>query len=411
MKTHKKLMIPGPVDIFDETLDTLAEQVLPHYGGDWSPIYWATIEMLQQVFQTKNDIAIFTSPGSGAVETSVASLFARGEKVAAVSNGPFANRKIEIMRHFGIEVIEVTSAWGAPVDLDKMRATLRSHSDVAGITVVANETGTGVRNPVQQLAQLAHEHDLPILVDAVSGMGGYHLPVDEWELDLVCTSSNKALEVPPGLGIISVGPRAWDLIEAKKERSYRGWYYNLSTWKAYRDAGQKSSFSSMRNVGAARSALAPIPSPTTQATGLIAALHTSLKRIIDGETLQGHWARYAWAQKVTRQGLRNIGFEMLVADEHASFTITTVRKRADMENEQELREFLAQKHGYFVSGAGGPLAGNVMRIGHMGKASTPDYLFPFLLGIEDYVRSVKEVDIPVGSSLVGLAAAPLAPAV
>jgi aspartate aminotransferase-like enzyme len=399
------------VDIFDETLDTLAEQVLPHYGGDWSPIYWATIEMLQQVFQTKNDIAIFTSPGSGAVETSVASLFARGEKVAAVSNGPFANRKIEIMRHFGIEVIEVTSAWGAPVDLDKMRATLRSHSDVAGITVVANETGTGVRNPVQQLAQLAHEHDLPILVDAVSGMGGYHLPVDEWELDLVCTSSNKALEVPPGLGIISVGPRAWDLIEAKKERSYRGWYYNLSTWKAYRDAGQKSSFSSMRNVGAARSALAPIPSPTTQATGLIAALHTSLKRIIDGETLQGHWARYAWAQKVTRQGLRNIGFEMLVADEHASFTITTVRKRADMENEQELREFLAQKHGYFVSGAGGPLAGNVMRIGHMGKASTPDYLFPFLLGIEDYVRSVKEVDIPVGSSLVGLAAAPLAPAV
>jgi aspartate aminotransferase-like enzyme len=114
---------------------------------------------------------------------------------------------------------------------------------------------------------------------------------------------------------------------------------------------------------------------------------------------------------VTRQGLRNIGFEMLVEDEHASFTITTVCKRADMENEQELREFLAQKHGYFVSGAGGPLAGNVMRIGHMGKASTPDYLFPFLLGIEDYVRSVKEVDVPVGSSLVGLAAAPLAAAV
>jgi aspartate aminotransferase-like enzyme len=404
-------MIPGPVDVFDETLDTLAEQVLPHYGSDWSPIYWETVDMLQQVFQTQNDIAIFTSPGSGAVETSVASLFARGEKVAAVSNGPFANRKIEIMRHFGIEVIEVASEWGTPVDLDRMRAALRSHPDVAGVTVVANETGTGVRNPVQQLARLAHEHDLPILVDAISGMGGYHLPVDEWGLDLVCTSSNKALEVPPGLGIISVSPRAWDLIEAKKERSYRGWYYNLSTWKAYRDAGQKAAFSSMRNVGAAGSPRGPIPSPTTQATGLIAALHTSLKRIIYGETLQGHWARYAWAQKVTRQGLRNIGFEMLVADEHASFTITTVRKRADMKNEQELREFLAQKHGYFVSGAGGPLAGNVMRIGHMGKASMPDYLFPFLLGIEDYVRSVKEVDIPVGSSLVGLAAAPLAPAV
>lgn len=407
MKQQKKLMIPGPVDVFEETLDTLNKQVLPHYGADWAPIYWETIEMLQQVFQTKNDIVIITAPGSGAVETSVASLFARGEKVAAVSNGPFANRKMEIMRHYGMEVIEVTSEWGTPVAVAKVRATLREHPDVAGITVVANETGTGVRNPVQGLAALAHEHNLPIFVDAVSGMGGYHLPVDEWELDLVCTSSNKALEVPPGLGVISVGPRAWEVIEAKKATAHRGWYYNLSTWKAYRDGVAGSAWRSIRQVGSTP----PVPSPTTQATGLIAAMHTSLKRILHGETLKGHWARYAWAQRATRVGLRNIGFEMLVADEHASFTITTVRKREDMENEQELRDFLAQKHGFFVSGAGGPLAGNTFRIGHMGKASTPDYLFPFLLGIEDYVRTVKEVDLPAGASLVGLIEQPVVPEV
>jgi len=405
VKQHKKLMIPGPVDIFDETLDTLAEQVLPHYGADWSPIYWETIEMLQAVFQTKNDIAIFTSPGSGAVETCVASLFAKGEKVAAVSNGPFANRKIEILKHFGIEVIEVTSAWGTAVDVDNVRAVLRQHSDITGVTVVANETGTGVRNPVQALARLAHEHDLPIFVDAISGMGGYNLPVDEWGLDLICTSSNKALEVPPGLGIIAVSERAWAIIEAKKATACRGWYYNLSTWKTYHDAGAKSALSAMRNVSSAR----PVPTATTQATGLIAALNTSLKRILHGETLAGHWARYAWAQQVVRTGLSNIGFEMLVREEDASFTVTTVRKRADMENEQELREFLAKQHGYFVSGAGGPLAGQVLRVGHMGRASTPEYLFPFLLGIEDYVRSVKEVDIPVGASLAGLASAPVVP--
>jgi aspartate aminotransferase-like enzyme len=406
VKQHKKLMIPGPVDVFDETLDTLGEQVLPHYGADWSPIYWGVIEMLQQLFQTQNDIVILTAPGSGAVETSVASLFARGEKVAAVSNGPFANRKMEIMRHYGIEVIEVKSTWGAPVALDDMRATLRAHPDVAGISVVANETGTGVRNPVQALAALAHDHELPILVDAISGMGGYNLPVDEWGLDVVCTSSNKALEVPPGLGILSVSPRGWELIEAKKEKSYRSWYYNLSTWKAYRDGAVQSSWRAMRPAGE----LPPVPTPTTQATGLIAALHTSLKRILQGETLRGHWARYAWAQRVTRVGLRNIGFEPLVAEEHASFTITTMCKRHDMENEQELRDFLAKKHGYFVSGAGGPLLGNVFRIGHMGKASTPEYLFPFLLGIEDFVRTVKEVDIPAGASLIGLAEAPTIPA-
>ena len=404
MKQHKKLMIPGPVDIFDETLDALAEQVLPHYGADWSPLYWETIEMLQQVFQTQNDIAIFTSPGSGAVETCVASLFAKGEQVIAVSNGPFANRKIEILKHFGVEVIEVTSEWGTAVDVDKVRASLRQHPAAAGVTVVANETGTGVRNPVQQLTKLAHEHDLPIFVDAISGMGGYNLPVDEWEIDLICTSSNKALEVPPGLGIISVSPRAWAIIEAKKELACRGWYYNLSTWKQYYEAGMKSSMGGMRNAGTAR----PVPTATTQATGLIVALHASLQRILQGETLPGHWARYRWAQQILRAGLRNIGFEMLVRDEEASFTVTTVRKRADMENEQELRDFMAEKHHYFMSGAGGPLAGQVMRIGHMGRASTPEYLIPFLLGIEDYVRTVKEVDIPVGASLIGLATAPMA---
>jgi aspartate aminotransferase-like enzyme len=404
VKQHKKLMIPGPVDIFEETLDTLGEQVLPHYGADWSPIYWETIGMLQQMFQTQNDIVVQTSPGSGAVETSVASLFAHGEKVAAVSNGPFANRKIEIMRHYGIEVIEVTSEWGTPVNLEQMRQTLRQHPDLAGITVVANETGTGVRNPVQLLAELAHAHGLPICVDAISGMGGYDLPVDKWALDVVCTSSNKALEIPPGLGIIAVSPRGWEFIESKKKRSHRSWYLNLSTWKHYRD-------NSNRGWGAMRSTSStpPVPAATTQATGLIAALHTSLKRILQGETLQGHWARYAWAQQITRIGLRNIGFETLVDDEFASYTITTVRKRADMETDQELRDFLLKKHGFFVSGAGGPLAGKVFRIGHMGKASTPEYLFPFLLGIEDYVRTVKEVDIPVGSSLVGLATHPLTP--
>ncbi|HMN28501.1 MAG TPA: hypothetical protein PKE45_10140 [Caldilineaceae bacterium] len=137
---HYKLMIPGPVDIFDETLDTLAEQSFPSYSTQWSPYYWETVEMLQEVFQTQNDIVIITAPGSGGVETGVSNLFARGEKVAAVSNGPFANRKNEIMRQYGIEVIEVTSEWGTPVALDDVAAVLRQHPDIAGVTVVANAT-------------------------------------------------------------------------------------------------------------------------------------------------------------------------------------------------------------------------------------------------------------------------------
>ena len=385
MKQRKKLMLPGPVDVFDETLEAMSQPVRSNFTEDWGEIYGETIGYLKQVFQTQNDIYIMTAPGSGAIEASIASLFMHGDKVAAVSNGPFANRAIEILRHFGCTVIEVPETWGKAGSIAKMRQTLDEHPDIVGIAVVANETGTGVRNPVKELTQLAHERNIPIFVDAVSGMGGYNLPVDEWGIDLICTSSNKALEMAPGLGIICVSPRAWEIIDAKKEKAHRGWYYNLSTWKQY---------------GASRPGAAP--SPTTMATSMIVGLHASLKRIVEGETLQGHWDRYVWAQKAVRVGLSNIGFPMLADEADASFTVTTVCKHEAMEHEQELRDYLAANHNYTVSGTWGELTGKAFRVAHMGRASTPEYLIPFLLGIEEYVRNELKVDVPVGASLVGI---------
>src|SRR5262245_31959614 len=223
MSKRIKLMIPGPVDIFDETLDALGQKVYAHYGAEWQPIYGETMELLKQLFQTKNELILMTAPGSGAIETSLASLYAPGEKVAVVSNGAWASRIVEILTVYGAQPILVENEWGKPADLEQMAQVLEEHRDIAGIAVVGNETSTGVRNPVAELTRLAHSYNIPIFVDAVSAMGGYNFPVDEWEVDVVCTSSNKALEVPPGLGLIAVSERAWEIIESKKTRSHRGW--------------------------------------------------------------------------------------------------------------------------------------------------------------------------------------------
>lgn len=380
--TQAKLMLPGPVDVWDETLIALSQKVRSNFTEDWGPIQEATISYLKQVFQTENDIFILTAAGSGAVEMGVASLFSRGEKIAAISNGPFALRAIEILRAYDCDVVEIENGWGCGADLEQVAATLRQHPDVAGLVVVANETGTGVRNPVKELAELAHAHGVPILVDAVSAMGGYDLPVDKWDLDILCTSSNKALEVPPGLGFVSVSQRAWDIVDAKQANGGRGWYYNLSNWKQYRGQGRYA--------------------PTTMATSMIVGLHASLKRIIEVETLQGHWARYAWAQKAVREGLRNIGFEMLAPDDVASYTVTAVCKHPSMAHEQEVRDFLAAKHGFIVSGTWGKTVGQAFRVSHMGRSSSKEYLIPFLLGIEDFLRTEKGIDVPMGASLVGV---------
>ena len=381
--TRPKLLLPGPIDIWEETLQALSEQVLPHYGEDFGPIYEETISMLRTIFQTRNDVIIMTAPGSGALDAGLCSLFQPGEQVAVVTNGPFANRLVEILSAFRSEVIAVDAPWGEPGDPDKMRDALERHPGVAGLVVVANDTGTGVRNPLEAYAGLAREFDLPFFVDGVSALGGYDIPVDELGIDVAVTSSNKALETAPGLGILAVSDRAWEIIRAK-DSTHRGWYYDLAVWK-------RASESSGEH-----------PYPTTQSSSVIVSLHASLKRIMHKETLEGHWARYAWAQAVVRAGLRAVGCTPIVADEAASYTMTTFRVHPDVSEAAELRTYLLRNHGFLAAQAMGEFARDSLRVGHMGKAGSREYIEPFLLGLEDFFRSVMRHDLAPGCSLEGL---------
>ncbi|NJN82126.1 MAG: alanine--glyoxylate aminotransferase family protein [Caldilineaceae bacterium] len=234
-----------------------------------------------------------------------------------VSNGPFANRALAILRSHHCDVIEVMAEWGQAVDPQQVRETLGQHPAAAGVMVVANETGAGVRNPVRELAQVAHERELPIVVDAVSALAGYDLPVDEWELDLVCTSSNKSLEIPPGLGIISVSERAWACIDARPDEARRGWYYNLATWKPFRST-----------TPGARVA------PATVATSLVVALRAQPQT----DPRRGDAARplgalclgaAGHAVRVERAGLPHVGRgRRRIADRHSLLEATGHGQRA-----------------------------------------------------------------------------------
>lgn len=377
---NPKLLLPGPIDIWEETLEALGKQVMPHFGEDFGPIYEQTLSMLRSVFQTQNDIIIMTAPGSGALDAGLSSLFEPGEQVAVVVNGPFANRLVEILKAFRCEIISVEDPWGQPGDPAKMRQALEQNPAAAGLVMVANDTGTGVRNPLDAYADLARDFDLPFFVDGVSALGGYDIPLDELGIDVAVTSSNKALETTPGLGILAVSDRAWEIIHAK-DSGHRGWYYNLAVWKQASDSQKEH------------------PYPTTQASSLILSLHTSLRRIINRETLQGHWDRYAWAQSVVRGGLRELGCSPIVEDEFASFTVTTFWVPPKVAIASELRRYLLQEHGFLIAEGIGEFTKNALRIGHMGKAGSRAYVEPFLLGLEDYFRTVKNHKVSSGCSL------------
>ncbi len=377
-----KLFIPGPCEVEEEVLAAMARPTPRHYGSEWMEIYTETLGLLKEIFQTRNDLFILPAAGSGAIDMAFGSAFSPGEAVVVGINGFFGERMATIARSWGLEVIEFKADWGRPLDPEDLRRLLREPPEARGVAVVHHETSTTVMNPLQEIADVAREKGLLLIVDAISSLGGVPLPVDEWGIDMCITVANKCLECPPGLAFISVSPRAWEHVE--RNESHHGWYLSLRTWKKY--ATEWAEWH---------------PYPVTLPTNNILALRESLKRILREEGLQAHFERYRRAARAVREGLRAIGFEMLVEEPIASPIATAVKIREGL-SVKEMMDFLAREYGILISGGLGPFEGKIFRVGHMGKASTTPFLLEFLFAVEEFLRS-RGIPVEPGRSLAGLA--------
>ncbi len=364
MENKYKLFIPGPVDVPDDVLELMSTPCRPHYGDEWLALYNDTIAALQQVFGTKNDIFIIPGAGSAALEAAIGSLLAPGEKALILVNGFFSERFGVIARACGIETTTVAVRWGEPVLPAQVEEALDADPEIKAVAVVHHETSTGVLNPLEEITAVVHAHGLPIVVDAVSSIGGVPLPVDEWQIECCATVANKCLETPPGIGMVSVSDRAWEMITARADR-HRGWYLNLNVWHAYSQEWDWH------------------PYPTTVPTNLITALNYSLHKIL-AEGLDARYARFAEVARAVRQGLRELGFSTLVSEPYASPLVTAVQGQSGIPAD-EVARFLRESHGLLVGGGIGPLSGKIFRVGHMGKAMTDEYVNCFLAAVRDLI--------------------------
>jgi alanine-glyoxylate transaminase/serine-glyoxylate transaminase/serine-pyruvate transaminase len=381
MTQNGKLFIPGPCDVDDDVLDAMRQQVRRSHGAEWLQIYAETLSLLKQIFQTQNDIFIVPGPGSAGLDMTLGSLLATGEKVVVGHNGFFGERLAFIAESNGLNVVHVTAPAGRPLDPNDLRRALAEHPDASLVALIHHETTTTVMNPLRELAEVTRQAGRVILVDAISSLGGVELPVDAWGIDVCATASNKCLETPPGLALVSVGPRAWERVN-RHERANHGWYLDLRTWRWYAE-----------NWGSWH------PAPVTMPTNNIMALRVSLQKI-DKIGLAEHIAKHARACRAVRAGLRNLGFEMFVPDEFAAPTATAIKPRPEF-TVAELLQWLASERELFVGGGIGELSGKIFRVGHLGKATTREYLIEFLFAVEEFLR-LKGIDVPVGASLVGL---------
>ena len=381
MSKHLKLYTPGPGDVDEDVLASAATPVIRHYGPEWMEIYNEMQGLLKQVFKTNNEIFFVPGPASSLMDMAIGSLLATGEKIIVGDNGFFGERLALIARGYGLETITLNAPLGKPLDPQGLRELLQKHPDVKVLALVHHETGTTVMNPLRELAGMASEAGKVVVVDAVSSLGGVDVRVDEWGIDVCVTTPNKCLEALPGIGFISVSKRAWGLVDNHTQTNH-GWYLNLKTWRQY-----------ATEWGAWH------PTPVTLPTNIILALRTSLIKII-GMGLEAHFEKYRRASQAIRQGLRNLGFEMFVDDDCASPIVTGVCRRPEFEL-GEMSRWLVEQREIAIGGGLGELSGKMFRVGHLGKASTREYLVDFLFAMEEFLRQ-KNIPIPLGASLRGL---------
>jgi aspartate aminotransferase-like enzyme len=366
------LFIPGPAGAEPEVLAAMAAPIRPHYGPDFVADYNACRARMKQVFGTANDLFLIVGPGTAAIDAALGSSLPDGSRVLVPHNGWFGERMGEMCRAHRAEVVEMEFPLGEPIDAEAVIARLRDEPGFDAVAWIHHETATGVLNPIEPIARACREAGVLSIIDAVSSLAGTELRVDDWCVDLCISVSNKGLAAQPGLAAISVSPEAWAAIDANPDR--RSWYLDLRIWRKYDRAWADWH-----------------PYPTTVPPGVLGALNVSLERIIE-EGIDTRIARTADAARRVREGLRELGFEMFVPDEHASPITTSVRVHPDISAEELITE-LRDRYRIFISGGLTSLKGKIFRIGHMGRAIEPEEIDLLMAAIGEIMaeRSARPV--------------------
>lgn len=335
-------MTAGPTPLPPAVSQAMAEPILYHRAPAFIEVYARCLERLKAVFQTQNDVLVFASSGSGAMESAVANLVRPGEPALVASCGKFGERWAELCDAFGAETIHHEAGWGSKVDPADLDRLLGENEGVGVVFTTLSETSTGVVNDVRTLTEVAHRHDAVIAVDAVSAMGAIPMPQDEWGTDVVVSGSQKALMCPPGLGFASVNERALERASGGAGgRYYFDWHKTAK--------GQRKD---------------PPDSPFTPAVSVFMALDVALG-MIEKEGLRQVYARHALLGRAAREAARALELELFGPEDDGANVVTAIKLPESIDG-GKVPKLMRDRYGVTIAGGQGHLKGKIARIAHCG---------------------------------------------
>jgi aspartate aminotransferase-like enzyme len=340
------LRIPGPTPCAEEALAAMSRQMINHRGPEFAGIMERVTSRVKEVFETKNDVFILTTSGTGSMEAAVVNFLSPGDEVLCVSIGAFGDRFNQIATTYGAKVTVLSFDWGKAADPDEVDKALAANPNYKAMLVTHNETSTGVTNPLETLAKVARKRGVLTIVDAVSSLSAVPCPVDKWDLDVVVTGSQKGWMVPPSLAMISISERAW---KANGEAKMPRYYFDVGKAKKYLETGQ---------------------TPWTPAISVFFALDVALDMMLK-EGLEGIFARHARIGAFTRQQAKALGLQLFADERFASNTVTAVKVPEGVDG-KALNKTMREEYDTVLAGGQAALTGKIFRIGHLGLVSEAD---------------------------------------
>lgn len=351
MQDKTFLMIPGPTPVPESILSAMAKHPIGHRSAEFSAILEETYKNLKWIFQTENDVFIFTSSGTGAMEAALSNLLNPNDKVLSLVVGNFGSRWAKIAASRGAIVDKIEVDAGQAIDLTTLKAKLDAdvNKEIKVVTLTHNETATGVTNRLKELVALINEHGAVSVVDGVTSIGAIDCKMDEWGIDVLISGSQKGFMIPPGLAFLAASEKAFKLYEKCENPSF---YFN---WGAYKKSVAENS------------------TPYTPAVNLIVALNEALK-MMKKEGLENIFARHKKHAKALRAAVKAMGLNLFVEeDEVASFAITAILPPEGV-SVPDIRKTMKNDYDIVVANGQNALKDKIFRMGTLGYVCDRDLI-------------------------------------
>lgn len=357
------LRIPGPTPLLPQVLSSLSKQMISHRGKSYEKVHREVISNLQYFFQTKNPIYLLTASGTAGLETAIVNFFSPGDTVVFFTCGEFGNRWAEIGRRFGLKVTQIKFPDGTGVKKETVKKTLNEMKNVAGVFITHNETSTGVLNNLFEIAPIVKSHSSKplLLIDSVSALGGVNLPMDNLEIDVLISGSQKAWMSSPGMAMIAVSPYAW---EKHQKSTFPKYYFDLSLYKKFDQKNQ---------------------TPATPAVSVLYSLQAALN-LMRKKGKEKIFQKHIELRDYFRNEIKKLGLKLLVSDKEASPTITSIFSPPKVD-EKIWRNLLKEKYNLVIAGGMGELKGKIVRVAHMGFVTKSD----LNQAVNSFKKSLKEL--------------------